>query len=412
VKNHKALPAGSQPWARDIDTAIAKIAELEGIIRRMVNDFGLDYSNPQRGVNTGSVPSVAKPVQLKLPSLKDLDVRDAVHGDLLMFDATRGVWVARAFDVVELPKVFPVGDPDSYYTPSSATPADTWSTQRTYQNVYTDPAFETSADGWTTSTSTNANTSATASLDPGGMIGQCLKLDFLNTSGSFPSQSTAAEFLGLPLATRIVSGWIQGRDDGRSVRLFLHFIRESGSRNSYGSSAVPAGSGTWHQMFAFGSPDSVPGDPLVNVSATIEISAVTNAGATVYMDEFFVKTGDTNYPNSFNFNGSSPASVDFDYSWDGAPNDSTSTALQRRRIQVPATFQRGIPIQVIGEGFDSGESVTLLLAGEELGIAVADSSGDFDVEMPVDASTATGPSYIEASGSYTYWPLINCTVTE
>ena len=99
MTTHKDLPSGSQTWAADVAGQLAKITELEGIVRRMVADFGLDYANPDRGLNTGNAPSVANPVMLKLPSLKDLDIRDAQDGDLLTFDGKRGVWTARAHNL-------------------------------------------------------------------------------------------------------------------------------------------------------------------------------------------------------------------------------------------------------------------------------------------------------------------------
>ena len=117
MSTHKDLPTGSGKWAADIDAQLRKLQEIEAVARRLCNDFGIDYANPQRGINTGPTPSAQNPVQLKLPSLRDLDIRDAQDGDLLTFDGTRGVWVARRHDTVQLPKEFPQGDPDSYYTP-------------------------------------------------------------------------------------------------------------------------------------------------------------------------------------------------------------------------------------------------------------------------------------------------------
>jgi hypothetical protein len=77
---------------------------------------------------------------LKLPALQDLDIRDAVDGDVLTFDASRGMWVARALDAVQLPKVHPEGDPDSYYTPPA--------TSGTYaENLFPNPELRTAGTG-------------------------------------------------------------------------------------------------------------------------------------------------------------------------------------------------------------------------------------------------------------------------
>lgn len=140
MSTHKDLPPGSSEWARSIDEAMAKLAAIEAVARRICSDFGLDFANPQRGINAGGTPSVKNPVPLKLPSLADLNVRDAVHGDVLTFDQPSGTWVARAWDAVQLPKVFPVGDPDSYYTPPAGV--------GTYaENLFPNPEARTAGTG-------------------------------------------------------------------------------------------------------------------------------------------------------------------------------------------------------------------------------------------------------------------------
>ena len=412
MSTHKDLPGGSQKWAGEVNTDRQRIQELEAIVRRMVNDFGLDYSNPARGLNTGGTPSIANPVMLKLPSLKDLDIRDAQDGDLLTFDGKRGVWTARAHNSVMLPKTFPAGDPASYYVPPAVTLADLWGTQASYSNLFLDPGLAASTTGWVTSPQTNTNTSCAFALTATAQSGGTgMAISYMNTSGVFPQQAATASYDGLPLTTNHISAWIQGRASAQLCTMYLIFAYQGGQRVGYSSGSVTAAAGVWQQMYVAGSAgmtSSIDGSPLVAVSMFIELGDVTSAGSVVNIDELYAGTASA--PDGFNFNGSTPTGLKYFYSWDGPASNSTSTALQKSHIKAPATFPRGVPIQVIGEGFNPGESVTLSDGHSNTATVTADGSGAFDTTMPIDPATPLGTTYIQALGTTSRAAYIN-TVT-
>jgi hypothetical protein len=413
MTTHKDLPSGSQSWADEVAGYRDQILALEGIVRRMALDFGLDYANPARGLNTGNAPSIANPVMLKLPSLKDLDIRDAQDGDLLTFDGKRGVWVARAHDTVVLPKVFPEGDPASYYVAPTFTPANSWSTQISYTNLFLDPGLEASTAGWATSTQTNTNTSCTFALTSTAQAGSTgMAITYVNNSAIYPAQATAASYDGLPLNTSRISAWIQGRASAQVTTMLLIFGYSSGHRVAYSSGPVTAAAGVWQQKFVSGSSgltSSIDGSPLEYVSMSIEVSDVTSAGSVVHVDELYA--GTVSAPDSFNFNGSSPTGLKYLYSWNGTPNISTSRALQKSRIKTPASFPRGVPIQIIGAGFNPNEPIALSDGRGNTASATADGSGAFDARMSIAAASALGNTYIEALGTTSRAAYADVTVT-
>jgi len=91
-KGHKDLPAGSQPWANEVDTAMARVAELEAIVRRLTENAGIDMSNPKRGINTGNAPSVKSPVGQKLSSLADVQTYNVADKQVLTWDQAGQKW--------------------------------------------------------------------------------------------------------------------------------------------------------------------------------------------------------------------------------------------------------------------------------------------------------------------------------
>lgn len=415
-KGHKDLPSGSQNWAGDVAAQLVKIAELEGIVRRLVNDFGLDYSNPQRGLNTGSTPSVANPVQLKLPSLKDLDIRDAQDGDLLTFDGKRGVWTARRHDTVVQPKTFPQGDPASYYVapaPVLTTPADTWSAQNSYTNYFLDPGCEEHPEYWVAGANTNTNTAVAASLTIDSHSGsKGMKLEFSNTSPVFAQQYATAQSHELPLTTRVVSAWVRGRSDGRSVVLYLTFRSASGNYTNWASDPVTVGEGQWQQLTVSGSSGADP----VSCVAQIGISDVSTSGTSiVVIDDLFAGTSAA--PGNTNFNGSTTGGQGYAYAWTGAVNNSTSTATTTQQIQFPAVITLGKAFQVNGRGFIPGQSVDVNEPSwySASSVVAADSNGEFSTTLTIPANTnpavgpVAGPGYLTATNSGPLSPFVDVT---
>ena len=90
---HKDLPGGSQQWANQVDAGLARIAELESVIKRLAENAGLDFSNPQRGVNAGTTPSVKNPVGQKLSSLADVATYDVLDKQVLSWSQQGQKWL-------------------------------------------------------------------------------------------------------------------------------------------------------------------------------------------------------------------------------------------------------------------------------------------------------------------------------
>jgi len=92
-RTRKDLPMGSQQWADEVDKGLAKIAELEAVIRRLAENAGLDMSNPSRGVNTGATPSIQNPVGQKLSSLADVQTYNVADKQYLGWDQKGQKWL-------------------------------------------------------------------------------------------------------------------------------------------------------------------------------------------------------------------------------------------------------------------------------------------------------------------------------
>jgi len=92
-RTHKDLPGGSQDWAAEVDKGLAKIAQLEAVIRRLAENAGLDMSNPSRGVNVGDTPSIKNPVGQKLSSLADVSTYNVLDGQSLTWNQAGQKWL-------------------------------------------------------------------------------------------------------------------------------------------------------------------------------------------------------------------------------------------------------------------------------------------------------------------------------
>lgn len=95
-KSHKDLPAGSQPWADEVDSLMDEVKQLKEVVRRLTENAGLDMSNPKRGVNSGTMPSVRNPVGQKLSSLADVNSYNVVDGQVLTWSQQEQKWLPEA----------------------------------------------------------------------------------------------------------------------------------------------------------------------------------------------------------------------------------------------------------------------------------------------------------------------------
>ena len=418
-QNNMGLPGGANDWAREVTKALETLAQLQEMARRICSDFGLDIANPARGLYTGATPSVENPVQLKLPSLQDLDIRDAQDGDLLTFDGKRGVWVARAHDTVQLPKEFPLGDPDSYYVPGAEfIPADHWSFGQVFTNNRTDPSFEHGTDAWEHGgEESNGNTNSVFTNVSGGRRGQAMQIAYSNTSPFFPEQATGARLRNLPLDTRVFSVWIQGGNATRDVGIYLAYEYDGEPRDTEAQDNATLAPGEWRLFRVVGNPGTGLYSPIPShVSAWIGMAAVTTGTPqTVVVDECLISS-DPNMPYTLGpFNGETPDTGDYTFAWTGEPDASTSTATRNRLIQIPSEAPQGSVIQVIGQGFVPGETVDLYLGGDLLGTINAEPDGTFDARLtiPADAEVYEFSSISALVDPGTDpWATINITAAE
>lgn len=93
MKPHKDLPPGSQPWAEEVDKLLAEVKELKAVVKRLSQNAGLDYSNPQRGLNGGSTPSINNPVGQKLSSLADVQTYNIADKQVLSWSQQDQQWL-------------------------------------------------------------------------------------------------------------------------------------------------------------------------------------------------------------------------------------------------------------------------------------------------------------------------------
>jgi hypothetical protein len=93
VKPHKDLPPGSQPWANEVDALMAEVKRLTEVVKRLTENAGLDFANPQRGVSAGPTPSIKNPVSQKLSSLADVASYNVLDGQYLSWSQQGQKWL-------------------------------------------------------------------------------------------------------------------------------------------------------------------------------------------------------------------------------------------------------------------------------------------------------------------------------
>lgn len=93
MSTHKDLPGGSQAWAGDVDKLMAEVKRLTEVVKRLSQNAGLDFSNPQRGVNVGDTPSIRNPVGQKLSSLADTDTYNVLDKQVLSWNQQGQKWL-------------------------------------------------------------------------------------------------------------------------------------------------------------------------------------------------------------------------------------------------------------------------------------------------------------------------------
>jgi hypothetical protein len=72
---------------------MAEVKELKAVVKRLAGNAGLDFSNPQRGVNAGATPSVKNPVGQKLSSLADVSTYNVLDEQVLSWSQLGQKWL-------------------------------------------------------------------------------------------------------------------------------------------------------------------------------------------------------------------------------------------------------------------------------------------------------------------------------
>lgn len=401
MTSSRGLPPGAQPWGRDVEAALARLKEIEDIARRICNDFGLDFSNPDRGLSTGATPGVDNPVQLKLPSLNDLDIRDAQDGDLLTFDGRRGKWVARRHDTVQLPKPVPVGDPASYYTEpvdEPEPPADgEWFAPLLDTNYILDPSFETgNMSGWfipdfAYAPGQPSSVAKSVSYANGAGIGggSAIKIVTTGTVDTMEMNYVFYELPPEPLGQLNVSVRCDTPVDATHT-VYASVINYDADGNyldeGYISQATVGMTRGWQNMVV-----DIPWQPAFNpvgVQRFLDIRIGGNynqpwlENAEILVDHVSITA------NGTYFDGSLPTDSQFTYAWEGTPNASRSTKTSVRELQMPTTITLGEEFTVKGRYYPPG---VVLNVRDDWWInnveVTTDASGTFEAALTVPANT-------------------------
>lgn len=428
------LPGGANDWAREVKKAMETLGQLQEMARRICNDFGLDIANPSRGLYTGATPSVENPVQLKLPSLQDLDIRDAQDGDLLTFDGKRGKWVARRHNTVQLAKEFPQGDPDSYYVPPAEPEpepdpdglvlADTWSPTEVIRNYYTSQPFSA---GYGDSIEDPSLDIVSITQPDRDVV---VELNFVSNNssgrnsivaGSLPGEVT--DFCGYVAISNLVIPPDASQPTLEPyVQPMLEFFDAAGDivqRIIYSHTYTPhagnvvrfGGVMQSHQVFSLNPVASTQLRVLIthpwrNSSADYTFSMLTLA------DGFFPY-----YLTPFDGNTADTPEVEF--AWEAGSN-SAATATVLQRIKIPSTVPAGREMQVLGEGFLPAESIYVEVYGggsyHEQIIEIGP-DGTFETSFTLNPTDTPGTAWVYAyyvensTPSFQYTPDMTFTIT-
>jgi hypothetical protein len=426
------LPPGALDLARQLEEAVAKLREIEAITRRMCADFGLNFSDPSRGLDVRTTPAVTNPVQLKLPSLQDLDIRDAQDGDLLTFDGTRGKWVARRHDTVQLPKEFPQGDPDSYYTepePEEPETGGIWSSTTAYTNHIIDPSFETGMTGWFIPEFAYAPGQPLAvtkelTYAPGQGIGGGNAIKIV-TTGTVDIMQENYVFFELPSTPRYGQSNVSVRCDtplDSQHEVYASVINYDADGNyldeAWVSSAYVGMDQGWQSMFVDIPWQEAFNPPGVRRYLKIRIGSNYNQpwleDAEIFVDHLSLTE------NGQYFDGDTADVTEYAYNWTGEPNNSKSIATILQQIQVPETITLGEPFTVNGRGWVPGATVDVYeddwYAANS--IVTVEPDGTFSTTLTIPANTdpdlgpVAGPGVISATREGTngaYSPFVNVT---
>jgi len=381
---HRDLPAGSQPWAKEVDASLKRVAELEAIVRRLTENAGIDMSNPKRGINTGDTPNATNPVAQKISSLADVDSYNVLDGQVLTWDQQKQKW---------LPKTRAGGN-------RVLLPADTWSVPRVGKNIMVNPAFESTTEGWTFDQDQNnsyvrVNYSIVEGAGRNG--GNAMQIDFYYDNNTFDSSWVEGCFLGLQPYAVDFGIWVKTLT-ATPLRVATILKGLGTSYNSFAQDVKTPPVSEWTEFRVQGYGGEVGTDLLLWVDPV-----PANAPAvSILVDDVYV--GDSSWFSPFS--GDTPDDANYAYTWEGAPRASKSVATERRKLKAPSVVMAGALAQISGEGWVPGETAIISLFNEEIAQIVVGADGTFNkaVELPAEISDFYS-LYFTASPSNNYYSV-------
>lgn len=455
---HKDMPTGSRQWAGSVDKVVDKVSQLEAIVQRVTKDLRLDFSDPNRQYNSGSVPSVQKPVQMKMSSMHDIEVPNVQDGDVLTWDGLKGRWVAGRYDGPAKPTDHGQGrgvhpddpidpdEPDEPDVPDEPEPepnlvlANTFSEQYTWHNMFDDPDFSSTQTGLRSHP--NYSRPMTYSLDENASYTD----DTILTAGgqsTFSVTSTGEVTHGY---CGLIADWIMVTDEDRAAnkyeKSYLPYIMVETSTgandlaNGWESDLWvrqivtyynSAGEVTYSRPGRFeplvvGQPKIVGLPDFYGVQGSAAVPAVR---AELMLDvqtwapwtknqQFTITHGILGSPpeDEVLFDGDTPDNPPLYYDWEGTPGSSTSIAVSRDQIKAPNVVIPGNLHQVIGHDFPPSGPVWIGISNGNEIETVADANGSFEYHFPVPegyTTTYTNPS-IYAYGNEYGWGEVYFTV--
>lgn len=424
---HKDLPTGSRQWASSVDKVADKVSHLEAIVQRVTKDLRLDYSDPTRQYNKGNVPSVQKPVQMKMSSMHDIEVPNVQDGDVLTWDGLKGRWVAGRYDGPAKPTDHGQGrgvhpddplDPDEPDVPDEPTPdpnlalADTFSEQDTRKNLSDDTDLRATQTGfrtYPTFTIAEVQYGGQPVMSSGITMGENGQFTITDAgaSGGFNAVETPWD------KDQWTRPWYK-MSASAPVSVYTYIKHVDGGNTTYSNAArfveltsTPQIVGDIGDFYGPQGDPTLPGQAYMGIffQAGSPSSVVTIERAGLYPE------GVPEY--QVMFDGDTPDNPPLFYSWDAGSNASTSTFISADRIKAPSTVRAGNLMQILGEGFPPNGPVwvgTYASWSPEYE-TVADGNGAFEFHYPVPEGTPASSDTVFAYGDAYGWGEVDYTIT-
>lgn len=292
------------------------------------------------------------------------------------------------------PVVIPSGDGGT-----ATYKADTWSTPDTsYTNTVTDPRFTNNeVSSWAfDADQNNSGTNAVARhLSSGGRGpgGGAMEVTFTNTipASSIPESGVSIQRANIPMNTSDYTVWVKTEQSNVSVGAYFEFWYGGVRRDTNNQDSKNLVPGEWTPLHVtgYGENDYDWAGPYSAAHVSLGTTVPSGGQVVIQVDDLYL--GDKIRNGIPDFNGSTADSADWNYSWNGAEDASTSTATQVRSIQIPSTAPVGSTVQVIGKNYVPGELVDIGVGWSMVGTVTVRPDGTFDSKVTIPADTWPSP---------------------